>query len=151
MLTGYNTDTKYNGVVYHIQTEDGGADNPMVVSLVYRGGRILASKKTSYAELVGAANVMPQVRTLMEKQHREMLAAVTSGAYAQNGASNPGLSSAPGIPPAAPAAPPPQAPAKSTGPVKRPEAPLRPPTHDEKSLDQVILEYLASELTPPKK
>ena len=50
MITGFNTDIKHNEKVYHIQTEDKGLSNPYIESLVYVGGEILASKKTSYAE-----------------------------------------------------------------------------------------------------
>ena len=47
MITGFNTDIKHNDKVYHIQTEDKGLQNPYIESLVYVGGEILASKKTS--------------------------------------------------------------------------------------------------------
>ncbi len=50
MITGFNTDIKHGEKVYHIQTEDKGLQNPYIESLVYVGGEILASKKTSYAE-----------------------------------------------------------------------------------------------------
>jgi len=50
VITGFNTDIKHNEKVYHIQTEDKGLQNPYIESLVYVGGEILASKKTSYAE-----------------------------------------------------------------------------------------------------
>ena len=41
MVTGYNTDVEHDGRVYHVQTEDKGTDNPMIETLVYRGGEIL--------------------------------------------------------------------------------------------------------------
>ena len=50
VITGFNTDIKHNEKVYHVQTEDKGVGNPYIESLVYVGGEILASKKTSYAE-----------------------------------------------------------------------------------------------------
>src|ERR1051326_3379328 len=52
MITGFNTDIKHGDKVYHIQTEDKGLANPFIESLVYVGGEILASKKTSYAEQI---------------------------------------------------------------------------------------------------
>src|SRR5262249_53726820 len=52
VITGFNTDVKHKNRVFHIQTEDKGEANPYVESLVYVGGEILATKKTSYAEVV---------------------------------------------------------------------------------------------------
>ena len=52
MITGFNTDVKHKNRVFHIQTEDKGEANPCVESLVYVGGEILATKRTSYAEIV---------------------------------------------------------------------------------------------------
>jgi len=43
VITGYNTDVEFDGVVYHVQTEDKGLDTPVILSLVYSGGAILAS------------------------------------------------------------------------------------------------------------
>src|SRR5471032_17484 len=40
VITGFNTDIKHSGKVYHIQTEDKGLQNPYVESLVYVGGEI---------------------------------------------------------------------------------------------------------------
>ena len=52
MITGFNTDVKHRNRVFHIQTEDKGEANPCVESLVYVGGEILATKRTSYAEVI---------------------------------------------------------------------------------------------------
>ena len=52
MITGYNTDVRHGEVVYHVQTEDKGAANPFIESLVYVGGQVLASKRASYADLL---------------------------------------------------------------------------------------------------
>ena len=52
MLTGFNTDVEYDGVVYHVQTEDKGLRTPFILSLVYTGGAILASKRSPYDDLI---------------------------------------------------------------------------------------------------
>ena len=70
MITGFNTDIKHNDKVYHIQTEDKGLQNPYIESLVYVGGEILASKKTSYAEQVKSGVDEKWIASLMEQQHR---------------------------------------------------------------------------------
>ena len=52
MLLGYNHNVTYKGDVFHIQTEDSGVKNPHVITLLYRDGVILCSKKTSYADIL---------------------------------------------------------------------------------------------------
>ena len=52
MISGFNTDIEFDGVVYHVQTEDKGLSAKLIVSLVYDRGTILASKRVSYEELL---------------------------------------------------------------------------------------------------
>ncbi|HSI88336.1 MAG TPA: hypothetical protein VK918_04715, partial [Pyrinomonadaceae bacterium] len=54
MITGYNTDIEHEGVTYHVQTEDKGLTKPIILSLVYNGGTILASKRAPYDDLVSS-------------------------------------------------------------------------------------------------
>jgi hypothetical protein len=120
VITGFNTDIKHNDKVYHIQTEDKGLQNPYIESLIYVGGEILASKKTSYAEQAKTGVDEKWIGSLMEQQHRTMIAAIKRGRF--------------------------DAPAdatKMTGQIPMIKPPLSP--SDDKTLDQVILDYLASE------
>ncbi len=145
MLTGYNTDIKHEGTVYHIQTEDGGAEHPAIVSLIYVGGRILASKKTSYEKLLNTEGFMSKLRQLLEKQHKMMIKAVITGSIEE-------FKEPEHIPEATIIeeeiiSPKEQAAAKA--PPEKPEAAHESPARSaEKNLDQVILEYLASEMDP---
>lgn len=81
MITGFNTDIKHNSRVYHIQTEDKGVLNPYVESLVYVGGEILASKKTSYAEELKSGVEDKWISRLMEQQHKTIIAAIKRGRF----------------------------------------------------------------------
>ena len=81
MITGFNTDVKHRNRVFHIQTEDKGESNPYVESLVYVGGEILATKRTSYAEVIKEGRDDHAVQDLMEQQHRTMIAAVQRGRF----------------------------------------------------------------------
>ena len=129
MITGFNTDIRHNDKVYHIQTEDKGLQNPYIESLVYVGGEILASKKTSYAEQVKAGVDEKWIASLMEQQHRTMIAAIKRGRLDQP-ADSTKLASRPTI-----AHPMPE----------QSEASPSARASDEKTLDQVIIDYLASE------
>ena len=81
MLSGYNTNISYKRITYHIQTEDNGIKNPVVVTLLYSQGAILASKKTSYAHILDGAGYKENVRKLMKEQHKNMIKELISGKY----------------------------------------------------------------------
>jgi hypothetical protein len=143
MLTGYNTDIKHEGVVYHVQTEDGGSGNPVIVSLVYQGGRILASRKTSYANLIGTDRLLSQLRDLLEEQHKQMIKAILTGTLGSTQVKGSVKKSAATVYPL---------PSDQPGKTSQPEpsadtgAEKSAASASEKNLDQVILEYLASEI-----
>lgn len=80
-VTGFNHNIKHKGKVYHVQTEDSGAANPHIITHLFVGGNILASKKTGYADIVKAGNLAELVREMMEEQHKEMLRNLINGVY----------------------------------------------------------------------
>ena len=79
MITGYNTDVEYDGVVYHVQTEDKGIDTPLMLSLVYLEGAILASKRTPYDDLVLSGFDQAILAKRLQRQHKLICAAVRAG------------------------------------------------------------------------
>ncbi len=81
MVTGFNTDVPHEGKVYHVQTEDKGSDNPVIETLIYRGGEILASRKSSYADLLSQGLDGAAVAGRIEAQHNQMIADVRAGRY----------------------------------------------------------------------
>lgn len=81
-LLGYNTNVRHKGKLYHIQTEDSGVDHPHVITHLFAdGGRIVASKKTSYADRVGSEGLPDQVKKLMQGQHKAMFISLRDGIY----------------------------------------------------------------------
>src|SRR5688572_15559417 len=82
MITGFNTDVKYQGVVYHVQTEDKGTANPLIETLIYKGGEILGSRRLPYADLVQGPADEATITRLMEDQHKAMLLEVKRGRFA---------------------------------------------------------------------
>jgi len=81
MLVGYNTNITYKDTVYHIQTEDNGQKNPVILTLLYSQGAILASKKTSYAHIVNDLDFKEKARDIMKKQHKVMIKELLAGKY----------------------------------------------------------------------
>lgn len=79
MITGFNTDIDFEGVVYHVQTEDKGLENPIILSLVYDRGTILASKRSPYDDLLDDGLDEAELTERLQKQHKLMCAAVRAG------------------------------------------------------------------------
>jgi hypothetical protein len=79
VITGYNTDVDYGGVTYHVQTEDKGLQTPMILTLLYVGGAILASKRTPYDDLLASGFDEDLLRKRLERQHKLICAAVHAG------------------------------------------------------------------------
>ena len=79
VLTGYNTDVPHEGVVYHVQTEDKGLETPVILSLVYVGGAILASKRAPYDDLIAAGFDEATLAERIQRQHKLICAALHSG------------------------------------------------------------------------
>lgn len=134
MITGFNTDIKHNEKVYHIQTEDKGLQNPYIESLVYVGGEILASKKTSYGEQLKSGGADEKwIGGLMEQQHRTMIAAIKRGRFDNPADATAAAATSGGAIP------------KPTMSAPMPDAAAAAAISEERSLDQVIIDYLASE------
>jgi len=79
VITGFNTDIEHDGVVYHVQTEDKGLDTPIILSLVYTGGTILASKRSRYEDLIAEGFSDEALAERLKRQHRLICAAIHSG------------------------------------------------------------------------
>jgi hypothetical protein len=79
---GYNNNIKYRDLVFHVQTEDSGLDQPHIITHLFAdGGRVIKSHKRSYAENVARADVAEFVRGLMKGQHLEMVKALREGRF----------------------------------------------------------------------
>jgi len=79
VITGFNTDIEHDGIVYHVQTEDKGLDSPIILSLVYSGGAILASKRSPYVDLINSGFNEGVLGERLKRQHRLICAAIRAG------------------------------------------------------------------------
>ncbi|RLB41807.1 MAG: hypothetical protein DRH30_06005 [Deltaproteobacteria bacterium] len=165
-LVGYNTNVRHKGNLYHIQTEDSGVKRPHVITQLFAdGGRIIASEKTSYEEQVGAENIAAIVKQLMQEQHKRVFIGLRDGVYDEDGpAETDGSAEGQGAPSAevttevldhaaallVEGAPRYEQVRPASGSHQRiSQAPALPFGHDvltQKTLDEVILAYLAQDL-----
>ncbi|HEX9759333.1 MAG TPA: hypothetical protein VGA40_00360 [Candidatus Acidoferrales bacterium] len=81
MIFGFNTDVKVGPVVYHVQTEDRGAGNPVIDTTIYCKGHILHRRVNSYKDLLGTPEFNDaSLRQRLEEQHRAIIDELRSGA-----------------------------------------------------------------------
>jgi hypothetical protein len=168
MITGANTNVRYRGILFHVQTEDSGRANPHIISHVYHGGTILGTHKTDYSDRLDTDDLTGLVRGLIDEQHAAMLSKLHSGGFdsvivqrlgksaleADTAAvTPPGIESRPDTEPdearahtaqAEPAAGAPVRPLAAAPPkVRRGERSFGEGLGSQKPLDEVILDYLA--------
>ena len=81
-LVGYNTNIRHHGKVFHIQTEDSGQQYAHTITHLFGdGGRIIASKKTSYQQHLRTDRFPAVVKKLMQAQHKAMIIALRDGLF----------------------------------------------------------------------
>jgi len=79
VITGFNTDVEHGGIVYHVQTEDKGLASPLILTLVYTGGTILASKRVTYDDLIAEGFDERVLAERLTRQHKLVCAAIRTG------------------------------------------------------------------------
>jgi hypothetical protein len=79
VITGFNTDVEHSGTTYHVQTEDKGLETPFILTLVYKGGTILASKRQPYDDLFTGGFNQKDLKSRLERQHKLICAAINAG------------------------------------------------------------------------
>jgi hypothetical protein len=126
MIIGMNSETEYLGKTYHIQTEDGGRQNPVITTQVFLKGAILVTQKTNYADILKAEFLEEIVKDLMRQQHVQVIRELRSGKLLEKKAGQA-------------AAPPPTTPPEHVSP------PPPGPDNSRKTLDDMILDYLVGE------
>ena len=81
MLSGFNTNFRYRGTLFHVRTEDSGRENPHVITHLFYGGNIIASEKQEYSELLVEDDIENAVKKVMERQHKSILKQLSRGQY----------------------------------------------------------------------
>ncbi len=138
MIPGLNTDIEHEGRTYHVQTEDSGPTHPAIVTFLFQNGAILATRKTDYADLLKAEHLPARLKEMINDQHKKMIQDLKSGRV--------GGKSPPSSPP-----PPREVPAGSSAMSEGFSEKSSPsPMGWKKSLDDMILDYLASREEPRK-
>lgn len=149
MNVGFNHNVMYKGEVFHVQTEDSGIANPHIITLIYREGAIIASRKTSYADIIKVDNLERVVEELMKEQHKGMLRRLKNGEFDARAfpARGPAPAASP-APEARPVSPVPTVSKPAAAPLAAPPPPPQSPAQKQvkpSSLDEVILDFLMTD------
>ncbi len=81
MLSGFNTNIRHRGVLFHVQSEDSGRDHPHIITHLFHGGNIMFSEKSSYSDHVDDVECELRVKELMEGQHKMVLKRLRAGDF----------------------------------------------------------------------
>ncbi len=76
-ILGYNHNVRHRGLLFHVQTEDSGVDNPHIYTHLFNGGVIISSRKLQYDR--GSAEEV--VKALMQAQHKATLKELKAGIF----------------------------------------------------------------------
>jgi len=80
-MRGLNTELKYKGATFYIQTQDMGIPTRYVESLIYKSGKLLTSRKTSYLPLLSSPDLNEKINQIIEDQHNAILKEISSGKF----------------------------------------------------------------------
>jgi len=83
MIVGFNHNMTHRGICFHVQTEDSGIKTPHLITLLYHGGTIITSQKTSYADILNVDNLEAVIEDLAKEQHKGMLRRLKKGEFDQ--------------------------------------------------------------------
>jgi hypothetical protein len=72
-LTGFNSNFRYRGMSFHIQTEDSGMARPHIITHLFAdGGQVIKTLRVDYSQHVSGPDCRTVVQRMMRDQHRAM-------------------------------------------------------------------------------
>ena len=80
-MTGFNTEVRHRGAVFHVQTQDSGPRGRCVESLIYKSGKVVSSLKSDYTPFLGSPELRDKVDRLMADQHAAIIRDIRDGKF----------------------------------------------------------------------
>jgi len=80
-MPGYNTDIEHNGMMFHVQTQDQGSSAQYVESIVYKSGKVLASRRTYYTKFLNSPTLQNKIKKILDEQHEGILKDIAAGTF----------------------------------------------------------------------
>ncbi len=83
-MAGLTSTIYRNQVEYNVQTEDKGPGSYYIESVIYRSGKVLASKKLAYTSFLNDPGLKQKLDSLLKKQHSECVREIQEGKYSSD-------------------------------------------------------------------
>lgn len=80
-MPGYNTDVEHKGVTFHVQTQDQGTSAQYVETIVYKLGKVLASRRTYYTNFLNSPTLHNKISEIINEQHEGILEDISEGIF----------------------------------------------------------------------
>ncbi len=80
-MPGFNSDVKYKGALFHVQTQDSGPGARCVESLIYKSGKLISSRKTDYTSFLALPRLQEKIQQILESQHSAILKEIADGKF----------------------------------------------------------------------
>lgn len=81
MQIGINQDIVFKDERFHVQTEDSGVKRPVITTILFKGGIVVASRKTDYKDKLNSKDLEKYVKELMQTQHEDVISALKNGDF----------------------------------------------------------------------
>jgi len=81
MITGFNTEFRFNERTIHVQTEEMGLQRPEIQTLIYVGGIVLDRIHSDCSDLLKNGTPECEIMARMEEQHKQVVLDIKNGKY----------------------------------------------------------------------
>jgi len=80
-MPGLKTDILHEGTNFYVQTQDKGLSANYVESIIYKSGRVLASRRTFYTSFLNSHNIKEKINNIIKEQHETILKEISAGRF----------------------------------------------------------------------
>ncbi len=80
-MKGWNEEIAYKGARFHLQIQDLGPREPVIQALLYKSGRIIHSRRVSYAAHLSHPDLSQRIEAILGELHNSVIAEVRSGKF----------------------------------------------------------------------
>ena len=80
-MPGFNSEIKYKGALFHVQTQDSGQGARCIESLIYKSGKLISSRKTDYTSFLALPRLQEKIQQILEDQHSAILKEIADGKF----------------------------------------------------------------------
>ncbi len=80
-MSGLNTEVPYAQEKYHVQTQDKGPGANYVETIIYKGGRVLSSRRAYYTSLLSSSDLAKKIEDFIQAEHETAISEIEQGKF----------------------------------------------------------------------